>query len=395
MSYTIGILGPISIVAFREYISEPAEESNWPAGMGGTAVNLLSKELLDRGHTLVIFSLDPNVVEEQVLEGQNIKICIGPYRPKRRARDFFAIERDYLVRAIQRERPDVVHAHWTYEYALAAIESGIPHVITARDAPLRILCLHPIPYRIIRTLMAYSCLWKASKIVTVSPYMVKHLRRYWFYRGSIEIVPNGIPDQLFQRQPRRYKDSSDEIVFATVLNGWTYLKNGQVAIKAFSMVRRAYPCCKMIMAGVGHGAGEDAERWARAKQLNGGIEFRGKISHADVIEMLSTEVDVLVHPALEESFGNTFIEAMALGIPVIGGKFSGAVPWTLDKGKAGILVDVRSPERLSEAMKKLIEDVDVRLNWGKVGRESAISRFRMNAVADSYERIYNELLKVG
>jgi hypothetical protein len=38
--------------------------------------------------------------------------------------------------ALQREQPDILSAHWTYEFAAAAIATGIPHVVTAHDAPL-------------------------------------------------------------------------------------------------------------------------------------------------------------------------------------------------------------------------------------------------------------------
>jgi len=136
VSYLLGMLGPLNLADFRKYLYPDSWRDDLPKGLGGTPVNLLSCELLNRGHRLVIFTLDPAVQDEIVLEGINLRICIGPFRPraKHRALDFFAVERDYLLRAIKRERPDILHAQWTYEYALAAQASGLPHVITAHDA---------------------------------------------------------------------------------------------------------------------------------------------------------------------------------------------------------------------------------------------------------------------
>ena len=53
---------------------------------------------------------------------------------------------------------------------------------------------------------------------------------------------------------------------------------------------------------------------------------------------------------MEESFGNTLVEAMMLGTPVIGGRDSGAVPWVLDSGRAGELVNVRSEVEVVQAL---------------------------------------------
>ena len=58
--------------------------------------------------------------------------------------------------AIDPRDPDIVHAHWTYEFALGAIESRVPTVVTAHDAPLSILRLNPTPYRLARTVMAWQ-----------------------------------------------------------------------------------------------------------------------------------------------------------------------------------------------------------------------------------------------
>lgn len=394
MSYTIGMLGPVSIAAFREHINGPAGVAKLPAGLGGSPVDLLCIELLRRGHRLIIFTLDPYVSGERVLEGECVKICIGPYRPRHRARDFFANERKYLVGAVERESVDVLHAHWTYEYALAALENDIPHVITAHDAPVNVLRLNPIPYRFMRLLMAYTCLWKARKVAAVSPYVAEHCHRYRFYRRNIEVVPNGMLDHLFEQRSLG-KERAKDVVFATVLNGWGGRKNGQVAIEALAMLRRAHPTCRMIMFGVGHGTGEEAERWACSENLSEAIEFRGEVPYADLMEALSSDVDILVHPSLEESHGMALIEAMGLGIPVIAGKDSGAVPWTLDEGKAGVLVDVRSPKCVLKAMRELVENENKRLKCGEAGREFVSTRFRIGIVADAYERIYEGLLSTS
>lgn len=390
MSYTLGMLGPICLADFREFLDDSSLPVFLPTGLGGSPVNLLSRELLKRGHRLVVVTLDPSVSEEVVVVGKNIKICIGPYRTKR-ARDFFAVERKYMLQAVKREKPDVLHAQWTYEFSLAALASGLPYVITAHDAPINVLRFNFIPYRIARTMMAYAVLRKAKKVVAVSPYVGEHLQHYMLYRGALEVIPNGLPPEIFSLKILP-KSSEESVTFATVLSGWTSLKNGQVAIKAFSHVKLVKPEVRLIMFGNGHGPGEGAESWACKKGLSDGIEFVGEISHSNLLNRLANEVDILVHPSLEEAHPMAVIEAMAMGIPVIGGKYSGGVPWTLDYGKAGMLVDIKSPLKVSQAMLHLAEIFKERQMLGNAGRKSALKRFHLHTATDSYERLYNEAI---
>jgi L-malate glycosyltransferase len=353
-------------------------------------VALLSRELLKRGHRMVIFTVDRSVRDEVIVMGERLKICVGPDRPKH-ARDFFSEERKYLVRAIHREKPDVLHAQWTYEFALAAIASGLPYIVTAHDAPINVLRRNFIPYRIARTLMAYLALWRAKRVVGVSPYVARHLRQFGFHWRPIQVIPNGLSQELFDRRVLN-RTESRVITFATVLNGWAGYKNGQVAIQAFAQLHKQISDARLLMFGHAHGAGEIADMWSRERGLERDIEFVGQVPHDQLIERLRLDVDVLVHPSLEESHGMALIEAMALGIPVIGGSKSGAVPWTLDEGRAGILVNVNSPRALFEAMSKLAGSAQERKTWGAYGSASVQKRFHVSSIADEYEDCYQQAL---
>jgi glycosyltransferase involved in cell wall biosynthesis len=390
MSYLLGMFGPINLADFREHIYPNSWRDDLPKGLGGTPVNLLSCELIKRGHNLLVVSLDLAVEEEVILQGPNLKICIGPYRAKGRARDVFSLEREYLLRVIKRERPNIIHAQWTYEYALAAQASGLPHIITAHDAPINILRHNFIPYRVIRTIMAYWVLLRAKRVISVSPYVAKHLRRYMGYFGAKEVIPNGMPSTQFEKiKPER--GLSDNITFVTILPGWNGLKNGKVAIEAFAIHRRINPQDKLIMFGLGHGLGQAAEQWAIENNVDAGIEFAGHTPYQCVMDRLASEVDVLVHPSLEEAQPMVLIEAMALSIPVIGGENSGGVPWTLDDGAAGLLVDVKSPVSVAAAMTLLANNKQIRQDIGDKGLDLALKRFHLNVVTSKYETIYQEL----
>lgn len=388
-NFTIGMVGPASPREFADHLNLSPQDL--PSGLGGSPVNLLTQELLRRGRRIQLFTLDPTITGERVFRGEHLSVCVGPYRsrPRHRALDFFAAEQAYLASAIARERPAVIHAQWTYEFALASQSTGIPSLVTAHDAPLNVLRHNPTVYRLVRTLMAWRAVRRASFLSAVSPHVEHHLRRYHFRSGPVAVIPNGLPDSLFSMVSQAGTRDT-RLNFATVLNGWGNYKNGQSAIRAFALARPRIPNARLLMFGASHGPGENAQRWAREHGLEKCIEFVGMLPHEQLLARLAEDADVLLHPALEEAQPMAIIEAMSLGIPVIGGRNSGGVPWTLDQGRAGLLVDVSSPAAIAQAMTDLARDPVRRIEWGLRGRRLAVSRYHISAVADAYEALYEQ-----
>ena len=139
-------------------------------------------------------------------------------------------------------------------------------------------------------------------------------------------------------------------------------------------------------ARAGHGPGEEAERWAKAHDLAEGIDFVGHAPYWSLIRRLAASVDVLVHPALEESFSMAAAEAMALGIPVVAGRRSGGIADTVGPS-AGRLVDVRSADEVAAAMLNLTNPTSFE-SASSAARLAARDRFRMEVILPQYERLY-------
>jgi glycosyltransferase involved in cell wall biosynthesis len=363
---------------------------NLPSGLGGTMVNHLIRELHSRGHQLTVFTLDPTASKTIVAEGERLKVLYGPFRPKR-ARDFFHLERTWLRTVMRIEAPDLIHAHWAYEYALAARCSGLPYIISMRDAPLTILKYNLAPYRMVRTLMAYRAITGATKVVANSPYIAHHLKKWMFYRKPVEIIPNGTPNSLFSDCPRRKREKPTAVI-ATILSGWGSRKNGEAAIRGLALLRQRVRSSRLIMFGEGYEENGPAYQIARKLGIEEHIEFCGKVPFSSLTKRLCEEVDILLHPALEESFGNVLVEAMAKCVPVVGGENSGAVPWVLGEGRGGLLVDVSNPEAIAEALEQLLTSQQKRESLATAGHSWARSQFHITQIARSYEEIYENVL---
>lgn len=393
----IGIAGPIATESVARFLK--GNSAGLPNGyLGAPLFGNLIGALLERGHSIVAYTTSSDIAPGTRVSasGDRFKITYCAVRPHTfryskgrwgRAVDAFKLERALLAEAMREDAPDVVHAHWTYEFALAAIESGLPHLVTCHDAPQVVFRYSPNLYRFVRYFMARRTLAQAQHLTAVSPYLKEKIEDY--ARVPISVVPNPLPvhSSPLLESNRTYDPARPRI--AMVLNGWGARKNPKPALLAFAALRRMFPGAELTIMGADYGSGGKAERWAKAKRLTQGVHFMGPQPYFALLSQLA-ESDLLVHPALEETFGMSVAEAMSLGVPVVGGKASGAVPWVI--GNAGRLVDVRSPEQIERAVIGLLKDERALAALRAQARSRTLERFSSEAVAVSYEDHYRRVV---
>lgn len=388
----IGFASPFTPQEVVDLLDKPSRNRlDGLAGVLATPVTPLVRELHKRGHSLVIFALDPGAREKLGLTGERLKVHVLPERPlKRCVLDVYRAERRLLREAILAEQPDVISAQWTREHALGALATGLPITVTCHDTPLRYTWISKGFFMWYHLPIAWWVIRKAHQLICVSPYTAQHIKRFFRPRAPVEVVPNGLPADVFEygkrRLARESRATTRPFTFCSV-GRWGRIKNIATLLKAFARVRCKKPHTQLVLYGPGLGPGEAAEQWARAHALDQSVQFRGSATREKILLFLETEADMMVHPSLVETHGMTIIEAMACGVPVIAGQNSGAVPWTLEQGRCGYLCDVRSPDALAQMMLHAMARPDVNCELARRAFESVRTRFPIESVADAYERI--------
>lgn len=385
----IGIAGPIYIPSLK--IKYDGDRSNWPKGMGGIPVNHLINALLELGHHISVFSSSTEIEVGKSFEWheEKLSIYIGPYRLRARdmCKDFFAVESNYIKSAILKAKPDFVHAHWQYEWALGALKSKASILITCHDSPVHVLKSQLDWYRLYRLIMSFIIIRKAKHLTTVSDYCAKGLQL--ISSKKIIVIPNFEPDEVFNyNKPNRI--IGNKISIAMINNGFTTLKNVTVGILAFEQFRLLYPNAQLHLFGKSFGKGEEAYNWCQTRLNKENIIFHGAFPFDQMMNKLS-EMDLFLHTSKEESFGMALVESMAMGIPVIAGKNSGGPEWILKDG-GGLLVDINSVDEVKEALVNLMSP-KVYSNCSKVARAVAINRFSKKMVVNQYLDAYKLLIK--
>jgi glycosyltransferase involved in cell wall biosynthesis len=402
MKLNIGIAGPIGTENVADLLDVDA--STLPKGYpGAPLMAVLIKELLKQGHKVSAFTTDPSLYQNSRVvraSGPNFDFYICPTRPRAwrfnkyrpgRILDGFAYERQQLVRVFKEAKLDIIHAHWTYEFALAALKTDLPHLITCHDAPLVVLKYTCSLYRAIRYLMARIVFRNARRLSTVSSYMASSVQKYT--KVPIAVVPNPLADYVLALGQARSRPMTRRI--GMICNGWDMRKNPKPALIAFSKFLANYPTAELHLFGAGFGVGEVCERWCVSQDIAVGMIFHGAVQHKQLIEQLSG-LDLLVHPALEESFGVVIAEAMALGLPIVAGAASGAVPWVVGAEEAAdcicsaVLTDVASSEAIRGAIVQAFDECYPERS--ESGYLRARQMFSPDVVSKSYQELYHQVM---
>jgi glycosyltransferase involved in cell wall biosynthesis len=374
--------GPVSL----DLLDFPSGRPEWlPAGYPAPIIASLVNGLLGRGHEVVVYTTSPDVPEPHVLADGPLIVCVAPRWRGRSAITFFARERSALGDLMREWPADVVHAQWTYEFAWAALDSGMPSVVTVHDWPPTVVRYRLDAYRVLRAMMSPRVFLAAPILTTVSEYLYRRMPAK--VRRRTVIVPDFVDEGLVgsgtpldERRP----------AIVTVSNGFGRLKNVHAGLSAFALMRGALPEFEYRLVGDGMGSQGLAHAFAERNGLDTNVRFIGSIRHQDVLEEVA-RARIVLHCSLEESFGMSVLEAMALGTPVVGGSSSGNVPYLLEHGRAGVLCDMRAPQDIAESLVSLLGDA---ARWASLSREAEkrARRFTTGTVLSDYEGVYERAM---
>ena len=231
----------------------------------------------------------------------------------------------------------------------------IPFLLTLQEGD-------PISYIKRRALLLYPLFkmifTKADKIQAISNYLADWAREM-NARCPISVVPNGVAVQHFQlttndQQQRETTRANlgfpkDDVVLITTSR--LVVKNavGDI-IRALELLSERV---KLLIIGTGYQERE-LKKLAADLRLHNRVKFLGFISHAEMPAYLWMS-DIFIRPSLSEGMGNSFIEAMAAGLPVIATPVGG-IPDLLKDKETGVFCRPNDPKSVAETVKLLVAD---------------------------------------
>lgn len=392
----IAYTGPVSLGIIKSYLrlDSAIPESRLKYAHGARLV----VGLLKRGHSVCVITPCELVKSVKTVEAGNCCICLIPQRRSRyQLLTFHHKEVQLMVGCLKMYKPDVVFSQWLYMYSRAALLSGFPTLVVGRDSPWRVARLMSsfrMWHRAIYSKIFVAPLLK--NLTTISPHMISDLVKWWGRSESILVIPNALPDGLVTSENKCINEKARTIV---CVSEWNELKNVKTLLMAFVSLRDLHPDWRLVLYGNSMLPDAACGLWMKNRGYSlDRIELRGYGQQEDIRKFLFQESDVFCSPSLEESFGQVFLEAMAQGVPCVGGERSGAVPWVLgcersggveklevDELQGGIVCDVSRPEKLAECIERVMEDVELRRQLSEGGLRRVRDMFDIKKSVQMYE----------
>lgn len=285
-----------------------------------------------------------------------------------------------MAAIIRREQVDVVNTHSGRDSILGGLAGRLAGRLVVRTRHLAL----PITSR-----FTYSTL--PHHVVAVS----EHVRRYLISEGvpeaDVSTVYTGIdPAAMQMSSPSSLRDELGIPASAFVVGTVAILrmkKGHRFIVDAAESILAQHPETHFVFAG--DGAQMDNLRAQIAgKGLAARIHLLGL--RRDIANVL-TGCDVFLLPTEQEALGTSYIEAMAMGLPVVGTNVDG-VPEVVRDGDNGLLIQPGNPVSLAEAVNRLLGDEVLRQRMASRSRELVSSVFHVDTMCQSMLALYRRLL---
>jgi len=379
--------------------------------MGGSAQNtLLTCGELSRKYEMVLvhgLSLESLMTDQEKelvdqgikdAEERGVKVIANPYLVRRISPVHDLIALFSLWRLLIRERPCIVHTHTS--------KAGILGRLAAKFAGVPIIIHTPhghVFYGHFGPLISKFFLFTERLIARITDQMVAltetekndYVSFLVFSPEKVATIHSGVDVGRYMnvqvsiaQKKRGLGLNSKGFVIGTV--GWLLpIKGPMHLLKAMSSVWESHPETSLIFVGKGDleiGLKEEAHRMGVLDK----VIFLGW--RDDIPEIMQT-IDIFVLPSLNEGMGRVLVEAMAAGKPVVASRVGGILD-LIKEGQNGFLAEPGDEKGLSIAIKKLLEDKEMRDEMGKKGREMA-GKFSVEKMIEKIDVLYERSLWPG
>jgi glycosyltransferase involved in cell wall biosynthesis len=297
-----------------------------------------------------------------------------------------------LKKALKEETADVIAASsfpllHMYSALDAAYETQRPCVLAGG--------IHPVDAWGFNRAMMFRAIGRASRYIAYTDYEADFVTGHNISRNQIEVIGVGVdPEQYAGIDPkeakRRYGLENYPVVGFIGQISWA--KGVSALVKSMRHIWKVKPEVRLLIAGARTIYCDQLEKLL----ANFGPEEQKKIIlkyNFDNNEKpwLFSAIDVLAYPSGFESFGISFLEAWAAKKPVVGCRL-GAVPWVVEAGIDGLLVDFLDDNGLAQALLMILGNPEWASMLGEAGYKKMMARYTWAEIGRRFHRTYENAL---
>ena len=304
--------------------------------------------------------------------------------------------RRQLRRALKRQAPDIVH---TNGYKM--------HIMGAWSRPSGVaLVWHLHDYVSSRPLMAHVIKHlsrRCDAAIAVSRSIARDVASVWRGRLPVQVVLNGVDLDVFRPDgPRADLDArsgmtpaAPDVVRVGLVATMGRFKGHDIFLRAIAELPPSLPMRAYVVGGSLYETrgSEFSVESLRALAHELGIAERvGFTGFVDDPATAMRALDVVVHATtVPEPFGLVIAEGMACGRAVVASAVGGAGE-IVHAGTDALVHEPGNAVQLAAAIRRLVEDGELRGRLGRAGRRSATQRFDRRRLGSEVSVVYRAVV---
>lgn len=316
-----------------------------------------------------------------------------------------------LRRVIQKERPEIVHAHNWMIHSFLPLKSWskAPLVLTLHDYSFRCakkrLMYHDAPCSgpgMIKCLRCGTAHYGMAKgIPTVGGTWLMHLAERALVDRFIavstatavgnglidsglswQVIPNFVPDDISDRHYDAGEHSGElpEQGYLLYVGDLAQDKGIEVLLQTYAQLQNVPP-----LVLIGRRVADTPDT------VPPHVHMVGTWKHDAVMAAWQGSTLALTPSLVPETFGIVALEAMAMGRPVIASRIGG-LPDVVDDGTTGLLVPPGDTQALQHAIEQLLANPELRKHMGEAARRRS-AEFHTSRIVPRIEQVYEELIR--
>ncbi len=374
----------------------PHDETNISGGIEAVALSLTGALAQRHDLELHVVSCTRSVKVSHVEQRNSIIfhwVATGKSLSSLRAATLDALR----VRKVYEEiRPDIIHAQAFSEYALAAPPT-MPMVMTIHGlglfTPAILRTDHyrgPVGFyrRCIGGWIVRQSVMRAKAVISTAGDYVAHAMQGMLNGKPVYEIPNPVTVHVWEAVPKGDDDGFPVLHVGSIIEG----KNVVGLVQAFAEVVHRLPEASLHLVG----DTSQSTYFTRVQKevarlgLQGNVVFLGRLNQSMLMQAYAHSALVVV-ASIQETAPMVIAQAMASGKPVVSTRVGG-IPWIVEDGVTGYLVDVGETMSLADRITELLQDKNKRCRMGQAARETARRCFDAQIVADRTVQVYRETL---
>lgn len=283
-------------------------------------------------------------------------------------------------------QPDIVHVNLCTPWASAL---GLMAALTLPNA--RVIRVDQLP---LRTTDAIA-LWRTRLLclrvdahVAVGQASAKQMEDFYALgRRTVLSIPNGVPNVIsdIKIDAIPFIPRLNEQVIVGSIGRLDAMKGHDVLLQAIAQVEST----QVVILGEG-----EQRQALEQLAINLGISDRVTLlGWVDNPRAYLPAFDIVALPSRSEGFPLAIVEAMLAARPIVATQV-GSVAEAIIDNETGLLVEKDDVKGLASAIRRLVNDPDLRERLGQRGREVAIAHFTVEQMTKRYEQIWQSVLAV-